>query len=123
MRREPTRAEDRLWWAMRNRKYCEQKFRRQVPIGPFIVDFYCAALKLVIEMDGGHHEEPDMNEYDSSRTEWLQEHGLTVLRIPNETLRNDPRLVEQIIKCAIADLSQPPHPPSAPSPPCRGRRH
>jgi len=102
MRREPTRSEDRLWWALRNRKYGNCKFRRQVPIGPFIVDFYCAALRLVVEVDGCHHHDLAMNEYDSNRTEWLQQHGLRVVRIPNETVIRDPWLVEQQIKSAIA---------------------
>jgi len=60
------------------------KIRRQCPIWRFIADFYCAEAKLVIEIDGASHNEPDQAEYDKARTEWLEDRGYKVIRITNE---------------------------------------
>jgi very-short-patch-repair endonuclease len=73
-----------------------------VPVGRFIVDFYCAELKLAIEVDGAHHSSPGMDDYDARRTQWLQERGIEVVRISNELLARDSFEVEQIVECAIA---------------------
>jgi very-short-patch-repair endonuclease len=116
MRHEPTRAENRVWQWRRDRRL-GFKFRRQVPIGPFIVDFYCAELKLVIEMDGRHHDYA--REYDDARTMELYLHGIRVFRIPNDALRDSAMVVEQI-KWMIRECARPPHPPAAPSPPYGG---
>ena len=118
MRRSPTHAEARLWSWLRNRRFVNLKFRRQVPVGRYILDFYCAELKLAIEVDGAHHNDSHMVDYDSVRTYYLQERGICVLRIPNELVVRDPEMVGEMIKYAVAEL--PPHPPSAPSPPLGG---
>jgi very-short-patch-repair endonuclease len=60
------------------------KIRRQHPIWRFIADFYCAEAKLVIEIDGDSHAEPDQEEYDRARTQWLEERGYNVIPITNE---------------------------------------
>jgi very-short-patch-repair endonuclease len=101
MRRFATRAEGRVWKALRNRSFSRVKFRRQVPIGPYIVDFYCISLHLVIELDGKHHRTFDGALYDDTRTRYLAGHGITVLRIPNELLISDPQMVESQIHAAI----------------------
>jgi very-short-patch-repair endonuclease len=62
MRRAPTRSENRLWSWLRDRRFDGYKFRRQYPIGRYVLDFYCAELKLAIEVDGRHHEEPWMSD-------------------------------------------------------------
>ena len=67
MRRNPTPAEDRLWRLLRGRQVGGFHFRRQHPIGRFIVDFYCAMARLVIEVDGSVHNQPGYDEYDSQR--------------------------------------------------------
>jgi len=121
MRRAPTRAEDRLWSWLRDRRCVGYKFRRQSPVGPYILDFYCVELRLAIELDGAHHETAWMSEYDGVRTRYLMDLGIRVLRIPNELLIRDSLTVGEQILAAIAEIAErPPHPPSAPSPPAGG---
>jgi very-short-patch-repair endonuclease len=78
-----TPAEAKIWSRVRNRGL-DFKIRRQHPIWRFIADFYCAEVKLVIEIDGDSHAEPDQENYDRARTKWLEEHGYKVIRIANE---------------------------------------
>lgn len=78
-----TPAEAKIWARARNRGL-EFKIRRQHPIWKFIADFYCAEAKLVIEIDGDSHAEPDQAAYDQARTEWLEARGYKVIRIMNE---------------------------------------
>ena len=68
LRKTSTDAETLLWSRLRNRQFRNLKFRRQVPLGHYIVDFYCHELRLVIELDGGQHSE----EVDRTRTQWLE---------------------------------------------------
>lgn len=77
-----TPAEAKIWARVRNRGL-GFKIRRQHPIWRFIADFYCAEAKLVIEIDGDSHTEPDQEEYDKARTKWLDERGHKVIRIMN----------------------------------------
>lgn len=81
MRQNPTIAERQLWTFLRN---FPQRVLRQRPIGNFIVDFYCASLKLVIEVDGESHYTEQGKAYDEERTQILQGYGLTVIRFTNE---------------------------------------
>jgi len=111
MRRAPTPAENRIWQWLRHRPL-GYKFRRQVPIGPFIVDFYCAELKLVIEIDGRHHE-TIRHEYDDARTLELYLLGIRVFRMANDAVR-DLQMVEEQVEWMIGECARPPHPPSAP---------
>jgi very-short-patch-repair endonuclease len=117
MRRAPTPAERRVWRYLRTHPL-GYKFRRQAPIGPFIVDFYCAELRLVLEIDGRHHAQPDMHEYDDARTMELHLLGLRVFRTTNDDVR-DLQMMEQQIEWMIREVQRPPHPPSAPSPPAK----
>lgn len=82
LRGEQTPSEARLWHALRGRAAGGLKFRRQVPFGSYIVDFYCAEKKLVVEVDGGVHD--DQVSYDAERTAWLESIGLKVIRVRNE---------------------------------------
>jgi very-short-patch-repair endonuclease len=87
-RKEPSPAENLLWQQiLRSRQFNGHKFLRQKPIGPYIVDFYCAELKLVIEIDGDSHAE--QVEYDTQRTAFLESHGLRVLRYANRDVLNN----------------------------------
>jgi very-short-patch-repair endonuclease len=79
-----TEAERVLWSAVRGRKLGGYKFRRQHPINDFIADFYCHERKLLIELDGGYHQEQSQSEYDKGRTFQLTELGITVIRFTNE---------------------------------------
>jgi very-short-patch-repair endonuclease len=83
MRREPTDAERKLWYALRDRRMQARKFRRQAPIGPYIVDFFCIAHRLVVEADGSQHAE---NKRDAVRDEWLAGKGYEVLRFGNRDI-------------------------------------
>ena len=86
MRQEPTAAEAHLWAALRGRKM-RVRFRRQHPIGPFIVDFYCRSARLVIEADGLIHR--GLEAWDAQRQSWLEAQGLTVIRFTNEDIINN----------------------------------
>ncbi|HEV8660460.1 MAG TPA: endonuclease domain-containing protein, partial [Thermoanaerobaculia bacterium] len=94
----------RLWSWLRNRRFGDYKFRRQHPIGNYVVDFYCRELKLVIELDGAKHYSADGNEYDTARTLVLQTYGICVIRISNELLIRDALTAAQCIEAAIERL-------------------
>ena len=84
LRQELTEAEKLLWEELRNRKLNGLKFRRQHPLDKFIVDFYCNEKKLVVELDGGVHDEKINKEYDEARTAMLAGLNVIVLRFKNE---------------------------------------
>jgi very-short-patch-repair endonuclease len=81
MRHESVPAERELWWCLRDRRLNGYKFRRQVPFGPFIADFYCAQCMLIVELDGNSHSL--RLEYDASRSEWFTSRGYHVIRFSN----------------------------------------
>ena len=83
MRRAPTDAERKLWHALRDRRMQALKFRRQAPIGPFVVDFLCIEHRLVVEADGAQHAE-DLK--DASRDAWLKAKGYKFLRFWNHDI-------------------------------------
>ena len=86
-RRALTPPEARLWVRLRRRGLGELKFRRQHPIGPYVLDFYCAEAKLAVEVDGATHLHPDRAEHDRRRTAWLNSQGIIVLRLVAEDVR------------------------------------
>ena len=87
LRKNMTKEERRLWYEYL-RQYPHQ-FRRQVTFGHYILDFYCAAAKLAIELDGSQHYEPDGQRHDEKRDAWLESNGIQVLRFSNtDILRN-----------------------------------
>lgn len=97
LRNNQTRAEKVLWEKIRRRQLKGYKFRRQHGIGEYIVDFYCSKLKLVIEVDGGYHEEAGRQEYDEKRDSYLSSLGLKVIRIKNdEVLDNCKEVIEDL---------------------------
>jgi adenine-specific DNA-methyltransferase len=83
----PTPQEDSLWHRLSNRQLCGLKFRRQFPIGRYIVDFYNHSSRLVIEIDGGVHSVS--KKYDKNRDAYLNSSGCTVLRIGNSEVETD----------------------------------
>ena len=96
-----TDAEKKLWQYIRKEQINGLKFRRQQPIGPYIADFICQPIKLIIELDGGQHNENENIKYDEKRTEYLQNAGYIVLRIwNNEIFQNIESVVEKIIETA-----------------------
>lgn len=86
LRQPQTPAEATLWRHLRNRNL-KFKFRRQHPIDFFIIDFYCAEAKLLIEIDGDSHLVKEQMEYDQARTEYLEELGYKVIRFTNDEVR------------------------------------
>ena len=81
MRREPTFAEKALWKLLRERRLSGLRFRRQVPMGSYIADFVCFSPRLIVEVDGAAHWNPD---YDDKRDAWFREQAFTVLRFSND---------------------------------------
>ena len=86
LRARQTSAEARLWGVLRDRRLGGWKWRRQVPIGPFVVDFLCPECALVIEVDGATHDD---QAYDARRTAYLESQGLRVLRLWNHSIYED----------------------------------
>jgi very-short-patch-repair endonuclease len=116
LRRKMTEAERRLWYWLRAHRLSEHKFKRQVPIGSYIVDFACLGRKLVIEVDGGQHAE---SLSDKKRDEWLRMQGFEVLRFWNsDVLKN----TEGVLALISEALEHRPSPGAlrAPSSPRRG---
>ncbi len=95
LRREMTDAERLLWSRLRRRQMFGDKFRRQQPLGPYIVDFVCLDKRLIVELDGGQHAE--QQEYDAERTRWLEEQGFRVLRFWNNQVFDEPESVLRVI--------------------------
>lgn len=85
LRKDMTKAERALWDALRNRRFRGLKIRRQVPIGPFIADFYCADHRLIIEADGSGHG----TQRDVDRERWLTAKGFHLLRLRNGDILTD----------------------------------
>jgi very-short-patch-repair endonuclease len=106
MRHSQTAAEETLWRGLRNRRV-GFKFRRQHPIDRFIIDFYCAEAKLLIEIDGRSHLEPNQAEYDTARTEYLEKLGYKVIRFANDDVRhNCDVVIAQIVQAIENRISE-----------------
>jgi len=99
LRRLQTDAEQWIWSKLRNRRFVSFKFRRQVPLGPFIVDFACFDRRLIVELDGGQHTQ--QQEYDCRRTAWLASQGFRVVRIWNHEVWQDADAVEELLWRAL----------------------
>lgn len=95
-RRAPTDTEAALWLLLKDRQLHGFKFRRQVPIGPYVADFACHAHKLVVEVDGGVHRLTEAR--DADRDAWLAEAGYTVLRFDNSAILQNPNLVFDAVR-------------------------
>jgi adenine-specific DNA-methyltransferase len=122
LRANATEAERKLWALLRGKKMARFRFRRQQPIGPYIVDFFCPAAKLVVELDGGQHGEDARVAYDAARTRWLENRGYRVLRFSNAEFLKDRNMALDGIARAIGHDPVPlPEPPSAVRPSLRGR--
>jgi very-short-patch-repair endonuclease len=98
MRREPTAAEDRLWRLLKDRRFAGFKFRRQVPVGPYIGDFVCYDARLIVEMDGSQHAE---SVRDRKRDAWLRADGYEIIRVWNNELTDNQLGVTEAIYAAL----------------------
>lgn len=111
LRGEGTPAEAQLWEILRDRKVAGLKFRRQAVLGRFVADFFCAEIKLVIELDGPVHAESA--DRDTAREKVLEAGGLTVLRFTNDAVSNDTKSVIQRIVSLASQLRAKPQEPRA----------
>ena len=114
-RKNPTESENLLWKSLSNKKLGNYKFRREHIIGDVIVDFVNLENKLVVEVDGGYHKNPDVQEYDKLRTFYLNEKGYKVIRFTNEEVLNQTEEVLQRIKKYLDKISNS-MPPKSPTP-------
>lgn len=111
LRTGSTDTEKMLWSHIRAKRLDGLKFRRQHPIGKYIVDFVCLEKMLVIELDGGQHADPENKEYDAVRDKWLKKEGYSVLRFwDNEVLMNTEGVPTVIREYCLG------HPPLSPLP-------
>jgi len=108
LRAGTTDAERKLWYAFRDRRFANFKFRRQVPVGPFIADFICYDARVVVEVDGSQHAE---SASDARRDRWFAANKFLVLRFwNNDVLKN----LEGVLTLVLESLHQrPPHPARA----------
>jgi very-short-patch-repair endonuclease len=104
LRKNETEAEKALWKAVRSRKLCGLKIRRQHPVKQFILDFYCHEYLLGIEIDGSVHENEIAKEYDRNRTAEIENLGITILRFKNEEVLSELSKVITEIQNKIEEL-------------------
>jgi very-short-patch-repair endonuclease len=102
LRKQLTKAEEILWRRLRGSRLYGAKFRRQVPFDRFVVDFYCHAAKLVVELDGKQHEW--FADYDAGRTRVLESRGVSVIRFANAEVEND---LDSVLSRILAALRLP----------------
>jgi very-short-patch-repair endonuclease len=102
LRKNQTKAEEILWFELRDNKL-GAKFKRQHSIGGYIVDFYCQKYKLIIELDGEIHDTIESKEYDLVKNKYFIELGYKVLRFKNSEVENDTEKVLGIIRSAPTD--------------------
>ena len=117
LRRDMTDAERIIWNAIRAHRMHGMSFRRQTPIGPFIVDFVCQSALLIVEIDGGQHYEPENIKRDAQRDAFLASKGYQILRFNNHDVITNRQGVIETIAAAVV------HAPSPPLPRKRGREH
>jgi very-short-patch-repair endonuclease len=98
LRQSLTDAERRMWPILRSRRFNGYKFRRQTPLGPYIVDFVCFKPPLIVELDGSQHAD---NAYDAVRDAWLEAEGFSVLRFWNHQVFQERQSVSDTIWAAL----------------------
>jgi len=101
LRRTMSPPEAKLWTRLRQRAAGQAVFRRQHPLGPYVIDFYCPAAKLAVEIDGWSHSTGDQPARDERRDAWLKEGGVTTLRIAaTDVMQRFDETVERILQAA-----------------------
>ncbi|HZW47612.1 MAG TPA: DUF559 domain-containing protein [Microvirga sp.] len=109
LRKTPTSAEDVLWQALRGRRCRGLKFRRQVPLLSYTVDFCCVERRLIVEIDGKQHEW--YAEYDARRTQEIERHGFAIIRFTNGEVMSDlESVLTRIARAAVPSAPSLPHP-------------
>ena len=112
LRRSRTSAERRLWWKLRELKSAGFKFRQQVPIDHFVVDFACLPKRFIFKVDGGTHSTDEEIARDQVRESYLRKQGFRVLRVWNSEVREN---IDGVMDTIVGALGPPP-----PSPPRKG---
>ncbi|HSM96700.1 MAG TPA: endonuclease domain-containing protein [Rhizomicrobium sp.] len=107
LRENATEPERLLWSMLRRKQMAMLRFRRQQPIGPYVVDFFCPAMNLVVELDGAQHSEHEAIVYDEARTRWLEAQGYKVLRFWNWDFKENPEGSLERIRHAIRESGKP----------------
>jgi very-short-patch-repair endonuclease len=109
LRRNSTGAEAALWFHLRAKRFGGFKFRRQHPCGPYVLDFYCLARRLAVELDGGQHFETAAEAHDERRSAYLRGLGIEVIRFSNDLVFNETSAVLEAIARALGidDLPSP----------------
>jgi len=120
LRSNPTDAERKLWAAIRFKQLGGARFRRQQPIGRYVVDFFCPDAKLIIELDGNQHGADANMLKDAARTKWLEGQGYTVLRFANWEVLKERRRVLDVIVHALKSTPHPVRASRRPTSPSRG---
>lgn len=103
LRRNLTETERFVWARLRDRRFEGFKFRRQTPLGDYILDFVCFDCRVIVELDGGQHNDPAAIAYDTRRTQWLESEGFRVLRFWNHDVLQDWEAVEEVIWQALVE--------------------
>ena len=103
LRSRMTDAERKLWYALRDRRFADFKFRRQVPVGPFIADFVCFDARLVIELDGGQHAD---SLHDKRRDRWLAANEFQVMRFWNNDILSNLEGVLTLLAQALTERAR-----------------
>ncbi|MDH3596153.1 MAG: endonuclease domain-containing protein [Rhodospirillales bacterium] len=109
LRKTPTEAEQRLWSVLRRRQLAGARFRRQVPLGPYVADFACFSHRLVVEVDGGQHNLSQAR--DGRRARWLESQGYWVIRFWNNEVDGNLEGVTETIRLALRNHTPHPNPP------------
>ena len=108
LRKAQTDAEQLMWLMLRDRRLLDLKFRRQHPVEPYVLDFYCNDMKLAIELDGGQHNEPETRKKDKKRAQFLENQGIRVLRFwDHEVLKETEAVLEAI--CFVVEKKREDH--------------
>ena len=106
IRKNATDCERILWRHLRNRRFADYKFRRQHPVDPYVLDFYCPALKLAIELDGSGHDSRLRETHDRARTEFLARQEIAVVRFWNHQIREELDSVLEAIWLALENRTR-----------------
>jgi len=98
LRTKPTLAEQKMWALLRDRRLAEYKFRRQQPVGPYILDFYGEKLRLAVELDGSGHMQTAQKDHDLMRDRFIRSEGVRVLRFwNNDVMKQTDSVLQRII--------------------------
>ena len=106
LRKNMTDCEQALWYYLRAKRFLGLKFKKQVPIGKYIVDFLCIDYKVVIELDGSGHLEGKQVEYDIKRDEYIKSKGYKIIRILDNEIKN----IESVLEFIRVNIDPSPQP-------------